>query len=166
MTEILFYHLEHKPIEVVLPELLEKCYERDWKVYIQCQDKQSAQKIDKQLWSYKSDSFLPHGIDDAPQSMRKNFDKQEFARLQPILIGCNDNNPNDASIRFLIDGSDIEAAEIKQYQRLIIMFDGANEQSVNKARKQWKTLKSLPDSILSAITYWQQNAAGKWEKKA
>ena len=166
MTEILFYHLEHKPLEVVLPELLEKCFERDWKVYIQCQNKASAQKIDKQLWTYKADSFLPHGLDDAPQAQRKNFDKQEYAELQPILIGAEAHNPNSSSVRFLLEGSDVETDDIAQYQRLIVMFDGADEQSVNIARTQWKKFKALPADILSAITYWQQGASGRWEKMA
>lgn len=165
-TEVLFYHLEHKPLEVVLPELLEKCFERDWKVYVQCQNKTLAQKIDKDLWSYKAEGFLPHGLDDAPQAQRKNFKKEEFAEIQPILIGTDGQNPNDSTVRFLLEGSDIEVDELEQYQRLIVMFDGADEQSVNTARAQWKKYKVLPADALSAITYWQQGASGKWEKMA
>ncbi|MBL1421376.1 MAG: DNA polymerase III subunit chi [Alphaproteobacteria bacterium] len=166
MTEVLFYHLEHKPLDVVLPELLEKCFERDWKVYIQCQNKTSAQKIDKQLWSYKADSFLPHGLDDAPQGQRKNFSKEEYAQLQPILIGAEAHNPNSSSVRFLLEGSDVESDDIAQYQRVIVMFDGASEDAVATARQQWKKFKALPADILSAITYWQQGASGRWEKMA
>lgn len=165
-TEILFYHLEHKPLEVVLPELLEKCFERDWKVYVQCQEKALAQHIDKNLWAYKADGFLPHGLDDAPQAQRKNFKKDEFAELQPILIGTEAHNPNTASVRFLLEGCDVDDGELAQYQRIIVMFDGANEDSVGIARAQWKKFKALPADILSTITYWQQGASGKWEKMA
>ncbi|MGL1922578.1 MAG: DNA polymerase III subunit chi [Hyphomicrobiales bacterium] len=165
-TEILFYHLEHKPLEVVLPELLEKCFERDWKVYIQCQNKNLAQKIDKDLWSYKPEGFLPHGLDDAPQAQRKNFKKEQFAEVQPILIGTDGENPNDSTVRFLLEGSDIDTEELSQYQRLIVMFDGANEQSVGMARAQWKKYKALAADKVSAITYWQQGASGRWEKMA
>lgn len=165
-TEILFYHLEHKPLEVVLPELLEKCFKRDWKVYIQCREKALAQKIDKDLWTYKAESFLPHGLDDAPQAQRKNFKREEYAALQPILIGTETHNPNVASVRFLLEGSDIETDDLATYQRIIVMFDGANEQSVGAARTQWKKFKALPAEMLSAITYWQQGASGRWEKMA
>ena len=166
MTEVLFYHLEHKPLDAVLPELLEKCYERDWKVYIQCKDKPLAQRLDKQLWTYKTDSFLPHGLDDAPQALRKNFDKAEFSEMQPILIGTEAHNPNNSSVRFLLEGSEIDDAELPNYQRIIVMFEGADEQSVMTARQQWKKFKSLPKDSLSAITYWQQGVNGRWEKKA
>lgn len=166
MAEVLFYHLENKPLEIVLPELLEKCVEREWQVYIQCADKLSAQAIDKQLWSYKAESFLPHGLDDAPQAQRRNFDKDEFAKLQPILIGTEPHNPNAASVRFLLAGSDIEADEIAAYQRLIIMFDGTNEDAVGVARAQWKKYKALPENVVSTQTYWQQDMSGRWEKKA
>lgn len=166
MTEVLFYHLESKPLDLVLPELLEKCYERDWKTYIQCADKMMAQNIDKLLWSYNPDGFVPHGLDDAPQAQRQNFDKQQYSALQPILIGTQAHNPNAATVRFLLAGSDMPADEISNYQRIIVMFDGTNEQAVKTARNQWKTYKSLPAEAISAITYWQQDMAGKWQKKA
>ena len=35
MTEILFYHLQRQTIEKVLPQLLEKSVERDWRVVVQ-----------------------------------------------------------------------------------------------------------------------------------
>ncbi len=164
MTEVLFYHLEHKPLEIVLPELLEKCYERNWRVYVQCKNKALAQNIDKNLWSYKVDSFLPHGLDDAPKAMRKNFEAEEFAALQPILIGTKPNNPNNSSIRFLLEGCDIAVEELPNYKRIIIMFDGLNEDNVTQARKQWKAFNAIKD--LSSITYWQQDEMGKWQKKA
>ena len=35
MTEILFYHLQHQPLERVLPTLLEKTLERGWRAVVQ-----------------------------------------------------------------------------------------------------------------------------------
>ena len=35
MTEAVFYHLLRKPLEKALPELLEKSYERGWRVVVQ-----------------------------------------------------------------------------------------------------------------------------------
>ncbi len=150
----------------MLPELLEKCFERDWRVYVECAGKAGAQKIDKLLWHYKNDGFLPHAIEDSPQAMRKNFDQQQFAEMQPILIGTNKTNINNASIRFLLDGMSIEDDNVTNYERLIVMFDGTDEASVLQARKQWKQFKSIPNGSLTSITYWQQANSGKWEKKA
>ena len=35
MTDVLFYHLQHKPLEAVLPTLLEKSLERGWRAVVQ-----------------------------------------------------------------------------------------------------------------------------------
>ena len=35
MTEVLFYHLESRPLEQVLPQLLEKTLERGWRAVVQ-----------------------------------------------------------------------------------------------------------------------------------
>ena len=42
------------------------------------------------------------------------------------------------------------------------MFDGNDADAVAKARQQWTAAKSAG----CPVTYWQQSAAGKWEKKA
>lgn len=166
LTEILFYHLEHKPIDQVLPDLLEKCLSRGWKSYIQCHDKTNAQKLDKHLWHYRDDSFLPHAMDPAPAALTKNITPEAYAKLQPILVGYGADNANQANIRFLLEGADIETDAIKDYQRIIIMFDAANENNVAAARVQWKKFKNLGRDIISEQTYWQQDYSGKWEKKA
>src|SRR5919112_1056833 len=35
MTEVFFYHLQQKPLEAVLPTLLEKSLERGWRAVVQ-----------------------------------------------------------------------------------------------------------------------------------
>jgi hypothetical protein len=35
MTEVLFYHLEHQPLERVLPSLVERTLERGWRAVVQ-----------------------------------------------------------------------------------------------------------------------------------
>ena len=148
MTEVLFYHLERSPLERVLPELLEKCLERDWRVIIQTGSHKRVEALDASLWTYSEASFLPHGTDfqDNPQD-------------QPILITMDKDNKNDAHVRFLVDGADTD--DISGYIRAIYMFNGREEEALNNARKQWKAYKDSDH----ALTYWAQNEAGKWQKK-
>ena len=35
MTEVLFYHLEQRPLESVLPDLLQRSLERGWRAIVQ-----------------------------------------------------------------------------------------------------------------------------------
>ena len=61
MTEVLFYHLQNMPLERVLPPLLEKSLERGWRVVVQTASEERADALDSHLWTYRDDSFLPHG---------------------------------------------------------------------------------------------------------
>tara|TARA_R110002110_G_scaffold181947_3_gene388368 strand:+ start:746 stop:1195 length:450 start_codon:yes stop_codon:yes gene_type:complete len=148
MTEILFYHLERSPLERVLPELLEKCLERDWCVIVQAGSRERVEALDASLWTYSEASFLPHGTDyqDNPQD-------------QPVLLTIDDNNKNEAQVRFFVDGADID--DVSGYVRVIHMFNGLDEEAVANARKRWKAYKETEHQL----TYWAQSETGKWQKK-
>jgi len=148
MTEVLFYHLEHSPLERVLPELLEKCLERGWRAIVQAGSRERVEALDASLWTYSEASFLPHGTDyqDNPQN-------------QPVLLTVENGNQNNAHVRFLVDGADTD--DVSGYVRAIYMFNGREEEALINARKQWKAYKDSDHEL----TYWAQNEAGKWQKK-
>ena len=150
MTEILFYHLQNQPLERVLPTLLEKSLERGWRVVVQAASEERVEAIDAHLWTFRDDSFLPHGTH-----------KQAEAAEQPILITVNDDNPNGAQVRFLIDSAPVPA-DASPYQRIVLLFDGDDEDAVASARTRWSEVR---EKGLNA-TYWQPDAQGRWEKKA
>ncbi len=149
MTEVLFYHLEHRPLEAVLPALLEKCLERGWKAVVQGGSPERLESIDGVLWTYREDSFLPHGTVSDGDPV-----------VQPIYLTADTDNLNDATVRFLIDGA--EAPDLAGYQRAIFIFDGRDEDAVARARADWKQASGQGHEV----TYWQQNDAGRWERKA
>jgi DNA polymerase-3 subunit chi len=150
MTEILFYHLQNQPLERVLPTLLEKSLERGWRVVVQCASEERVEALDAHLWTFRDDGFLPHGTH-----------KESAAADQPILITVNDDNPNAANVRFLIDGAPVPA-DAGLYERLVLMFDGNDDAAVAEARARWKTGKEAGFSL----TYWQADEQGRWVKKA
>ena len=150
MTEILFYHLQSQPLERVLPTLLEKSLERGWRVVVQAASEERIEALDAHLWTFRDDSFLPHGTH-----------KQPEAAEQPILLTVNDDNPNKAEVRFLIDGAPVPA-DASPYQRIVLLFDGDDEDAVAAARTRWSEAK---EKGLDA-TYWQPDAQGRWVKKA
>lgn len=148
-TEVLFYHLERQPLERVLPSLIEKSLERGWRVVVQAGSEERVEALDTALWTYKEDSFLPHG--------RKADGR---ADRQPVYLTTGDENPNGAQIRFLVDGT--EAGDTAGYVRLVYLFDGHDPAALETARRQWRALKDAG----GMVTYWQQSDAGRWEKKA
>ncbi|MEP3670654.1 MAG: DNA polymerase III subunit chi, partial [Roseibium sp.] len=60
-VEVVFYHLLHRPLESALPQLLQKCLERDWKVVVQTGTQERCNALDTHLWTFSDDGFLPHG---------------------------------------------------------------------------------------------------------
>ena len=149
MTELLFYHLERRTLEQVLPQLLEKTLERGWRAVVQASSPERVEALTTHLWTYKDGGFLPHG-----SAADGNED------LQPVYLTESDDNPNGAQIRFFVDGAD--GNEFKGYERVVFMFDGNHHDALETARARWKAVKAAG---LEA-TYWQQNDAGGWEKKA
>jgi DNA polymerase III subunit chi len=150
MTELLFYHLQRQPLERVLPTLLEKSLERGWRVVVQASSEERVEALDAQLWTYRDDSFLPHGTW-----------RESNANEQPILLTLNDDNPNSADVRFLIDGAPVPA-DTAAYQRIVLLFDGEDPDAVEAARARWSEAKSKG---LEA-TYWQCDDQGRWQRRA
>jgi DNA polymerase III subunit chi len=150
MTEILFYHLEGQSVERVLPALLERSAERGWRAVVQAPSEERIEALDAQLWTYRDDSFLPHGTW-----------REAEAREQPILLTINDDNPNGASVRFLIDGVPLPA-DAQSYQRIVLIFDGADPDAVAAARARWSESKAKGFEV----TYWQTDAQGRWQRRS
>jgi DNA polymerase-3 subunit chi len=148
-VEVVFYHLLHKPLELALPELLQKCLDRDWKVVVQTGSQERCNALDAHLWTYQDDSFLPHGTK-----------ADGYAEHQPIYLTFEQDNPNEADVRFLVDRAVPPALD--PYKRAIYMFDGNDQGAVEEARMRWKEAKSSGFQI----AYWQQTEAGGWERKA
>src|ERR1700691_6815278 len=94
MTEILFYHLKGQTPEQVLPALLQKSLDRGWRVVVQASSEERIEALDAHLWTWRDDSFLPHGTW-----------RDADAAQQPIMLTLNDDNPNGAVVLFLIEGA-------------------------------------------------------------
>jgi DNA polymerase-3 subunit chi len=149
MTELLFYHLHRQPIEKVLPALLEKSLERGWRVVVQAATEERVEALDAHLWTYRDDGFLPHGTA-----------KEGEAAAQPVLLTTGDDNPNGANVRFLIDGAAVPS-DAASYQRIVLLFDGEDDDAVATARARWSEAKAQGFDV----TYWQPDEQGRWQQK-
>lgn len=152
MSETLFYHLERRSLEDVLPGLVEKSLERGWKVLVKCESADRADALDTLLWTF-NDGFLPHA----------QLGDGEASR-QPVLITVEEDNPNKADIFFLVGGAsppDWNGEVVKALTRIVLMFDGRDPGAVDGARAAWKTAKSAGHDV----TYWKESPTGKWEKQ-
>ena len=149
MAEVWFYQLGETGLDRALPELLEKTLVRRWKAVVRAASRERVEHLDGWLWTWRDDSFLPHGTDEQPAPER-----------QPVLLTTGSGNPNGAQALFLVDGA--EPGDLEGYERCVILFDGADEAALAEARARWKTLKQAG----ATISYWRQTERGGWEKQA
>jgi DNA polymerase-3 subunit chi len=147
--EIWFYHLERSGLDRVLPDLLEKTLARGWRALVRAPSAERVDQLDGLLWTFRDDSFLPHGVNGEP-----------FAERQPVLITQKGGNPNGAAALFVIDG--VEPGELSGFERCVLIFDGGEAAAVEAARATWTRLKADGQTVI----YWRQSEAGGWQKQS
>jgi DNA polymerase-3 subunit chi len=154
MAEIAFYHLTARSVDSALPPLLERSLARGWRAAVQVASATRLQHLDVWLWSWRPESFLPHG---GPQDPDPS--------TQPIYLTCDRDNPNSADVRFFLERSAIApalTAGAAPRLRAALLFDGNDPDELADARTQWKGLRELGHSLV----YFQQGEDGKWVEKA
>lgn len=149
MAEIWFYHLERGRLEEVLPALLERVLASGARAVLRCGSRARVDDLNRLLWVYRDDSFLPHGA-----AQDGNADRQ------PIYLTDGSERPNDAAFLVLVDGAATTPEEARGYQRVILVFDGRDAAALGGARGLWK---AATDASVDAV-YWS-DAGGRWEKK-
>lgn len=150
MTEILFYHLKGQSPEQVLPALLQKSLERGWRVVVQASSEERVEALDAHLWTWRDDSFLPHGTW-----------RDAEASEQPIVLTVNDENPNRATVRFLVDGANL-STDSTGYERIVVLFNGDDPDALDAARARWSEAKAAGNEV----TYWQADEQGRWRRQS
>ena len=142
-----FYHLTAMPLERVLPQIATKVVEGGGRLLIIAADEARLQALDRLLWTFSADSFLPHarlGADDDA--------------AQPVLLAGEVNAANGARNVALADG--VWRDEALDFARAFHFFD---EERIRDARAAWKALAER-DGVQRR--YWKQNDAGRWEQAA
>lgn len=154
MVEISFLHLKTRRVEDALPTLLERSLSRGWRVVVQATSAARLRALDQHLWSYRPESFLPHGgaADPAPEA-------------QPIFLTTGPENPNRADVRIFLEGAALApllAGDAAPKLRAVLLFDGDDEEELANARAQWKELRDIGQTLV----YQQQDENGRWVEKA
>ena len=147
MAEIGFYHLLSTPLGRALPRLLERAVGQGHHVVVRAGSAERVEHLTALLWTYDEAGFLPHGSG-----------RDGNAAAQPIWLTHEEENPNAASILFLVDG--VGADDLSGFVRCIDMFDGNDLDAVEAARGRWRAAGAAGHTL----TYWQQTEKG-WEKK-
>jgi DNA polymerase-3 subunit chi len=137
-----FYHLTGAPLERVLPAICEKLLAAGERLLVVTDPARQAQ-LDRQLWEYAPESFLPHG--------RAKLGNDEAQR---VLISTEVEAGNGARNVALADG--VWRDEALAFDRIFYFFDAA---AIDEARASWRRLK---DREGAERHYWKQDERGRW----
>lgn len=149
LTEFGFYHLTRSGLEQALPRLLEKAHGAGKRVVLRCRDAERLDQLDRLLWTYRNDSFLPHGSAADGHGER-----------QPIWLTTGMDRPNDAQVLIIVDGA--EAGDAALFDRVLELFDGRDAEAVAAARERWRWAEGQGMSRV----YWQETERGGWQRAA
>ncbi|HEY1794950.1 MAG TPA: DNA polymerase III subunit chi [Stellaceae bacterium] len=147
MAEVGFYHLLSTPLERALPRLLERARQQDLRIVIRAGSPERVEHLNSLLWTYDEASFLAHGSQ-----------RDGNAAEQPIFLSHKNENPNGATVLFLVDG--VDAGDLGDFARCLDLFDGNDPDAVQAARNRWRAAQAAGH----LLTYWQQTGSG-WEKR-
>ncbi|MGH6921521.1 MAG: DNA polymerase III subunit chi [Geminicoccaceae bacterium] len=146
-TEVGFYHLTRSALEPALGRLLERVLERGLRAVVRASSSERVEALNRALWQFGRDSFLPHGT-------RADGSAED----QPVFLTDREDYPNGATVLVLVDGAEADPAA---FRRCVYMFDGNDEQALERARDLWRRWRERG----MALTYWQQTERG-WQKTA
>jgi DNA polymerase-3 subunit chi len=149
MPEFRFHHLERRRIEQALPDFLEAALAEGHRIVVQTPSREWRDALNERLWTYREDSFLPHGSagDGDPA-------------LQPIFLTETDDTPNAATLRVLLGPADVDRFRNAECERVVVLFDSRDEAAMAEARTAWKQLTSAG----AAPSYWKEGDEGGWVK--
>ncbi len=142
-----FYQLTTTPLERVLPQIAEKVLTGGGRLLVVTADETRRAGLDRALWTYSPESFLPHG----EAGGERDAD-------QPVLLSGEVDAANGARFVALVDGHWRD--EALDFDRALHFFDG---DSVDAAREAWKALKDR-DGV--ERRYWKQDERGRWQQAA
>lgn len=113
MTRIDFYSLEpDSPGDrfLLACRLLERIRASDLRALVLCPDREQAQHLDRLLWTYREDSFLPHGLVGAVDP-----------ELTPILISADGEPASETQV--LLNLSNQIPGCLDRFERLCEAID-------------------------------------------
>ena len=147
MGEFRFLHLERRRIDQALPDILEEALAAGWRVVVQAASEERVEALSERLWTYSDESFLPHGSarDGEPQA-------------HPVFLTAGDDNPNGAQVRVLLSGVPAAACAVADYARVVLLFDGRDQEAVAEARREWSEAKAAG----AAPSDWREGDDGGW----
>jgi len=126
LSTVLFVRLERQEKALHVGRLAETCFNRGQRILIVVANNEMATSLDRYLWIFKKDSFLPHAI---------YRDTGEPCN-EAIVISTVEHNPNKAEV--LICVSPCSPSFFKDFQLIYDFAETYDPQLADAARERFR----------------------------
>jgi DNA polymerase-3 subunit chi len=144
-VQVDFYQLAGASVDQVLPRIAERVLAEGERLLIVAEDLGVLDHLDKLLWRYAAESFLPHG---------RAGDGDEAA--QPVLLATEPVAVNGAKRLAIADGRWRE--EALGFERSFYFF---GNDALDTARAAWRALGTI-DGV--ERRFWKRDEEGRWRE--
>ena len=131
LKQVEFIKLEKPERAHLLCELAEEFYLKGERVLVMVQDDNQGVSLDRFMWVWKKDSFVPHIYDNGSV---EGYD-------EPVVIVTHEDNPNGA--RVLIQGRQCDLDFVAKFAHTIEFAELYNAESTEHARERFRSYREL-----------------------
>lgn len=126
--------------------LIDKIYLSGKRAIVFCESKEQLDELDKVLWTFSTNSFIPHGQSDFG-----------FEADQAVFLTNVTKKPNNSSVLILTNSFAYESWGNFNFEKIIFVFSEGLEKNANSC------LNDLQKKQQN-VNYWQQTQKS-WESK-
>ena len=103
-----FYDLDGAPLDLGLGRLLETTLADGRRACVRLGQEERVPALDQGLWTYRNDSFLPHGCEGDPSE-------------HPVWVTAAVGNPNGADLLVVVDDASLDSRD--SFADTVYLFD-------------------------------------------
>ena len=140
-----FYDLDGAPLDLGLGRLLETALAEGRRVCVRLGQEERVAALDQGLWTYRNDSFLPHGSEGDPSE-------------HPVWVTAAPGNPGGADLLVVVDDASLEGRDA--FADSIYLFDRRDPAMRDIARDRFAAFRdegSRPAYLRFGPAGWSQS---------
>jgi DNA polymerase-3 subunit chi len=135
MTEVLFVEVSQSRMEIRACEIAEGNYARRKRVQIIALDQEQAERLDDLLWTYKPDTFIPHGL----------WTGSPDEPSQPVVITTRKEPVQGMDSLLMMGYGDVDLVSHFSQAFHLVVVD--NQERLDGSRGYWTLLKDAGFSL-------------------
>ena len=122
-------------MEMQACEIAEENYARGNRVQIVVVDQEQAERLDDLLWTFKPDSFVPHGL----------WAGSPHEPEEPVVITTGKEALKDMDALLMMGYSDVDL--VRQFSHVFHLVVTDNQERLDNSRRYWTLLKDADFSL-------------------